>query len=81
MAHTITNPMIPTITPNMVFVDETLFKLLLGVIVGGTLDDGCIVVGRVLGVVLGEQLGIIDGVLVEGTIDGAALGMYVGLKL
>ena len=54
-------------------------------IIDGTLDDGCIVVGRVLGVVLGEQLGIIDGVLVEGAIDGtvegAALGMYVGLKL
>ena len=54
MAHTRTNPRIPTITPNIVFVDETLFKLvfvdetLFKLIVGFIVGVGVSIVGAAI---------------------------------
>ena len=95
MAHTITNPRIPTITPNIVFVDETLFKLVVGFIVGvgvsivgaaveGTavgVYDGCSVDGMALGVALGSDDGVCDGNAVLGLGLGTLDGVCEGTLL
>ena len=86
MAHTITNPRIPTITPNKVG-----FIVGLGITVGTAVEgtavgvyDGCSVGGMALGVALGSDDGVCDGNavlgLVLGTNDGIREGTVLGLE-
>ena len=74
MAHTITNPRIPTITPNKVFVDKTLFKLVVGFIVG----VGVSIVGAA---VEGTAVGVYDGCSVGGMALGVALEIKFIIKI
>ena len=47
----------------------------------GTVEDGCIVVERALGALLGEQVGVNEGDEVDGANVGIADGIDVGAKV
>ena len=45
----------------------------------GAVDDGCSVVGRTLGGLLGERVGTNEGCIVDGVeVEGAKVGLVLG---